>query len=200
MHQGVKLNYSDDLCNNIIKQIGTVEEILNSKEKLKQIISGRNSVDLTRAFFMHIRMLICSGKLDLDLLKHFRSGFAVEQIINLEKCVTETEKRALFKDEIGDKLKLMKYILDFDSLVATYTHPKIIGALITRTYCDLTTWSNEIYDLPDVILEVIADTIANAKNGSEELAVKFLNGQIIPEREKRLCKQTREVLSMVNYG
>ena len=113
---------------NIIKEMGDIKQIIKSKDALLSILTSNVDRHLLCALFDEINREIAIGTIEPSDLTLLRSGWLVEQIINLESLVNQ-KGRLLFPFEIGDKLNYVTLLGDVPTLNATYANPKLIDAM-----------------------------------------------------------------------
>ena len=119
---------SYDKLENMIDEMGDLKDVIKSKEAIISILTSDVDRHILCAFFEKINKLIAKGELEQSDLTLLRSGWLVEQIINLETLVNQ-RGRELFPFEIGDKLNYISLLRDIPTLNATYANPILSEAI-----------------------------------------------------------------------
>ena len=185
---------SFDKLESIIKEMGDIKTIINSKEVLLSILTSNVDRHLLCALMDEINRGIATGKIEPEDLALLRSGWLVEQIINLEPLVNK-KGRLLFPFEIGDKLNYISLLRDIPTLNATYANPKLSEAMKnakdSKVRQQLYFWTGS--ELPlETELKAIEELI---KIGEIDLGMRLLRSttnlmQQSREREEQNKKQS----------
>ena len=117
-----------DKLQSMIDEMGDLKDVVNNKEAILSILTSDVDRHILCAFFEKINKMVAIGKLDQSDLALLRSGWLVEQIINLEALVNQ-RGRELFSFEIGDKLNYVSLLRDIPSLNATYANSILAEAI-----------------------------------------------------------------------
>ena len=117
-----------DKLQSMIDEMGDLKDVINNKEALLSILTSDVDRHILCALFEKINKMVAIGKLDQSDLTLLRSGWLVEQLINLESLVNQ-RGRELFPFEIGDKLNYVSLLRDIPSLNATYANPILVEAI-----------------------------------------------------------------------
>ena len=117
-----------DKLEQMIDEMGDLKRVVNNKQAILSLLTSNVDRHILCAFFEKINKKIATGDLDQSDLTLLRSGWLVEQIINLEELVNKSG-RLMFPFEIGDKLNYVSLLRDIPTLNATYANPVLIDAI-----------------------------------------------------------------------
>lgn len=130
-----------------IESFGLIEKTVNDENIINQIIAYDRRGRLLCTLFDKVNIAIYKKQLSPESLTYFRSGKLMDSIINLEETLEKCgSTRTPTEDERGLKIACVSRIEDDETLVVSYTHPKILDALCSdESYKqqDLTNWYNE---------------------------------------------------------
>lgn len=121
-----------DKLEQMINGLGDLKNVVNNKQVILSLLTSNVDRHILCAFFEKINKMLTTGELEQSDLRLLRSGWLVEQIINLEELVNQSG-RLMFPFEIGDKLNYVSLLRDIPSLNATYANPKLVEAINKTT-------------------------------------------------------------------
>lgn len=116
-----------------INSLGSIKEIVNSKELLLEIITYFGDRHLIGQFYDMLNKAIESGEVVPEDLAHLRSGWLGDTLVNLETTV-KSAGRMPYAFEKGDKLNYTTLLKDVETQIATFTNSKIIAAFAGTQY------------------------------------------------------------------
>lgn len=167
----------------IINSMGSIKEIINSKDLLLQLLTYDGDRHLIAVFYEMLNQSIERGDVLPEDLENLRSGWLADMTIHLKDNV---RGRNLYPFEIGDKINYMSLTKDLESQIATFTRPEIIGAIAgispnsngELSYCQSSFYSLSI----DARLRIVEEIF---KTGNIEMGMKMLNDiNLYLERER----------------
>ena len=168
----IKQAYPDLLS--MIDRLGPIERVATDPNIINQIIAYDTDRHLLCALFDRINEAIEKGKIVPEELAFFRSGEAMDQIVNLKQTIQNfgnDPAREVYSAEILDKINYVSLLKDPESLAACYTHPEIIKALCdeqVENKRDLVWWSNcgTFTNLPREVQITIISEVARKNPGA----------------------------------
>ena len=185
---------SYDKLEEMIKSMGDLKSIVNNKQAVLSILTSNVDRHLLCAFFEEINKLVAMGEITPADLTLLRSGWLVEQIINLEALVNQAG-REIFPFEIGDKLNYVTLLRDIPSLNATFANPILAQAINnakdSKTRQQLLFWTGSALPLETKLK--VAETFLKA--GNTDFVMRILQDttySLTVSREREEAYRQRE--------
>ena len=181
-----------------LKKIGTIKEIINSKEKLLELLSHKEFRVITM-FIYKFNSALKKEEIKEEELELLRSDWLITQIINLDKIVREQQGRELEECEIRDKLNQFTLIKDEKIALNIFANPILIKEILKTPYnYNLTDWmkSGYIHNLPIVIeMKIIS---AFKLNGDLINGDRMMYNLMIHEQHKRDLSEGGEIYNLIH--
>lgn len=180
-----------------INSLGSIKEIVNSKQLLLQIITYSGDRHLINQFYDMLNEAIETGEVLPEDLTHLRSGWLGDCIINLE-TVLESVERSPYHFEKGDKLNYTTQVNDVETQIATFTNRKVIAAFAgvepnsELSYCEQSLGQLSLEAQLKIIEEIMkAGNINKGITMLNELTNKLASSRRYAEEDRKFSNQGR---------
>lgn len=178
--------------------MGTVKEIVNSKELLLEMLTYFGDRHLIGQFYDMLNESIESGEVVPEDLTHLRSGWLGDCLVNLEDVLKNAGRRP-YTMEKGDKLNYTTLVKDVETQIATFTNSKIIAAFAgvepnpELSYCEQSLSYLSVEAQLRIIQEIMkAGNVEKGMNMLNELTSKLERSRKYAEEDRRYSSSGRK--------
>ena len=192
-----KKYYSQRTIISIIKKVGTIEEIVVSKEKILMLLSYREA-RIILEFVYQLNSALKNNELTESNLELLRSDWLVTQIINLDKIVKELKGRNLEECEIRDKLNTLTLIKDEQIILNIFANPILINEINRNPYdYNLTDWIKSGYIHNISIITEMKIIEAFKSNGAYIIGYRMMYSLLMHEQHMKDVSEGGEIYNKI---